>query len=236
MEESTEEWKPVVRWELTHLVSSHGRVRRIRDRRGNDVDRIIKPQMTYHGYWWLRLSEKPRVTKLVHCLVAEAFLGPRPAGHQVNHKDGIKYNNSASNLEYVTPQQNVAHARRMRLLGSAKQREEWFPPNFVRGPVGRKKSDEVIQRIVDLSAGESIASIARQLCISPDTVKKYRQLYRRDDPSAYWLALEERLLTSGRILQEPDRELLRALRSSPIAVADVQRIIRFIDSVFLTAP
>lgn len=49
----------------------------------------------------------------VHSLVAEAFIGPRPRGHQVNHKDLNRGHNHVSNLEYVTPSRNTQHAYEM---------------------------------------------------------------------------------------------------------------------------
>ena len=47
----------------------------------------------------------------VHRLVALAFFGPPPSPlhTQVNHKDGDKQNNAVTNLEYVTPAENMAH-------------------------------------------------------------------------------------------------------------------------------
>jgi hypothetical protein len=46
----------------------------------------------------------------VHHLVAAAFLGPKPDGAEVNHKDCDKTNNALSNLEYVSRGENIAHA------------------------------------------------------------------------------------------------------------------------------
>ena len=47
-----------------------------------------------------------RVTKNVHVLVAQAFLGSRPEGMHVCHIDGDKTNNNLSNLKYGTPKEN----------------------------------------------------------------------------------------------------------------------------------
>ena len=46
----------------------------------------------------------------MHSLVALVFIGPRPEGKQINHIDGVRPNNSANNLEYVTPSENNFHA------------------------------------------------------------------------------------------------------------------------------
>jgi len=46
----------------------------------------------------------------VHVLVAAAFLGPKPEGFTVNHKDENKLNNRANNLEYLSPADNVRYS------------------------------------------------------------------------------------------------------------------------------
>jgi len=54
----------------------------------------------------------------VHRLVAHCWIGPCPDGLEVNHIDGVKSNNNADNLEYVTSRQNKEHAVAMGLMKS----------------------------------------------------------------------------------------------------------------------
>lgn len=42
----------------------------------------------------------------VHVLVAETFIGPKPKGQEVRHKDGNSHNNVARNIHYGTKKQN----------------------------------------------------------------------------------------------------------------------------------
>lgn len=58
----------------------------------------------------LTTGKGKRTTHTVHSLVAEVFIGSRPANHEINHKDGCKTNNHVSNLEYVIPSDNIRHA------------------------------------------------------------------------------------------------------------------------------
>lgn len=54
-------------------------------------------------------------TKLIHILVATRFIKRPRNATEVNHKDGNKWNNSVSNLEWVTRRQNMYHAMDMGL-------------------------------------------------------------------------------------------------------------------------
>lgn len=82
----------------------HGATRTVRSR--------TKAQTPHPcGYWAVSIQkDDTAATFLVHRLVAAAFIGPLGAGDEVNHKDGNKRNNRASNLEIVTRQENIDHA------------------------------------------------------------------------------------------------------------------------------
>jgi hypothetical protein len=113
--------KPEERWKLVYdfpyEISDHGRVRRSQPGKGTKVGRLLKPTLMQIGYCMVTLSAKGKVhKKTVHDLVATAFVGPRPPGYDVNHKDGCKTNNHFSNLEYVTHIENVRHAFRIGLV------------------------------------------------------------------------------------------------------------------------
>lgn len=108
-----EEWRPVVGYEGWYEVSNLGRVRRVGAGRGSTVGRILRTRPDRNGYRLVELHrERRRHGENVHRLVAAAFLGPRPAGMEVNHRDRDKMNSALANLEYVTPSENVAHAYR----------------------------------------------------------------------------------------------------------------------------
>lgn len=47
----------------------------------------------------------------IHELVALAFIGPRPKGMVVHHRDGNTFNNHVSNLEYCTHAQNIKYSK-----------------------------------------------------------------------------------------------------------------------------
>lgn len=64
-------------------------------------------------------SNYPRMCNFIgapycHILVAIAWIGPRPKGFELDHKDGNIRNSAAYNLEYVTPEENRLRASRRR--------------------------------------------------------------------------------------------------------------------------
>lgn len=122
MHDDTEtEWRPIPDYEAQYEVSPAGDIRRCgRAARtgkgqggGATIGRILKPSPVPGGYRKVQLWRNGSYQSLlVHRIVAAAFLGPRPEGHEVNHKDGDKTNNRVGNLEYMTRSENNRHAYR----------------------------------------------------------------------------------------------------------------------------
>ena len=106
---SREVWKPIVGFEGRYEVSDKGRVRSLKFR-GNGGLRVMKGSLNQSGYRVLTLG-KSRKQFRAHCLVLEAFVGPRPDGMEGCHGDGDKDNNALRNLRWDTPSGNAADRR-----------------------------------------------------------------------------------------------------------------------------
>ena len=105
---TTEEWRPVEGYESLYSVSSFGRVR---SRWKNGT--LLQPVKRSNGYLHVQLCKGDGTKKQasIHTLVACAFLGPRPAGFDVSHVDGAKWNNAADNLRYESHSSNCLRRR-----------------------------------------------------------------------------------------------------------------------------
>lgn len=165
MNKPPEEWRPVtyngIDWER-YYVSNYGRVAR--------VDKPRKISLDSHGYQLVSLSANGlRATAPVHHLVAEAFLGPRPPGHEVHHKDTERTHNWAWNLEYLSAEAHQIHDDH-----KYKRGEEVH---------SSKLTEEQIQEILD-NPKISGAEFGRRFGVSRATVcdiRKGRTWKRRDD-------------------------------------------------------
>lgn len=113
--EKVEVWKDIKGWEGLYQVSDLGRVRSLPSRiYGSHGPVNRKGRVLSMGgsarYSRVRLSRPglgKGVVRMVHDLVLEAFVGPKPRGREVCHGPLGRYKNTLSNLRYDTRSENV---------------------------------------------------------------------------------------------------------------------------------
>lgn len=112
MRKTKETWKPITCTDnVMYEVSSEGKVRNLK------TGRILKPFYDTSGYAMVDLTsasndKTKRTRKLVHRLVAQAFIPNLKNLSDVNHKDEIKTNNNLDNLEWISHRDNLNYGTR----------------------------------------------------------------------------------------------------------------------------
>lgn len=151
-------WRPVAGW--PYEVSNLGEVRRTVRVPGTRAGLPIKGGFggTKRAYPVVLLSDGgTRLWISRHSLVAAAFLGPCPEGHEIHHKDHNPGNPAASNLEYVTSSQNKCHAVANGYHGTRRYNAK-LNPDLVR-EIRRMKTN-----------GHKVSEIAEVLGISESSI------------------------------------------------------------------
>ena len=89
-----------------YLVSNLGRVR------NNTTDRILKPQIVNHGYYYVNLyKDRILFSKKIHKLVGETFI-PNPLNKScIDHINNNKLDNNIKNLRWVSQQENCMNRK-----------------------------------------------------------------------------------------------------------------------------
>lgn len=171
-----EVWLPVVGYEGIYEVSDLGRVKSCAryiesvDRSGSLVkrywsERFLKPTTDKGRFAYGRLQVKlcgygKQLTRLVHHLVAEAFIGSRPEGYEVAHCDGDASNNRVSNLRYATPRENTAdkYAHGTVIFGERTATAKLMESDVLQ--IKRQRGVRTVQSLAN-EFGVSIAQISR---------------------------------------------------------------------------
>lgn len=161
------EWRAAVGYEGRYEVSNFGLVR-------GPQGTILKPRMSNRGYLRVRIALRKQKAKNVHIhrMVLLAFR-PHPDADSltVNHIDGNKQNNALQNLEFITHQANVDHAKVNGLY-------------WDRDPRSLFTDDEVRLLRAKAVAAKNLSQLARDLHINRSTLrniklgKAYRYLWR----------------------------------------------------------
>ena len=129
-------WKAIPNYEGLYEVSSFGRVRSLDKEINHSTSggtfirrgKIMKPGLDGRGYYKLNLTLSKKKIHVVHKLVAMAFLGHVPCGHdlEIHHIDENKINNRLDNLEVLTKQEHKAkHSKNREGLSSKYMGVSW---------------------------------------------------------------------------------------------------------------
>lgn len=141
------EWRPVVGFP-GYEISDQGDVRSLRRK-----PRILARRCGSRGYPQINMMLDGRwITKHVHRLVLEAFVGPCPDDHEAAHLDGNQENSTLGNLAWVTHRENALH-------------------RFRHGTQSAKLTEDDVAGIRErLARGESQTSIADELGLAKSTI------------------------------------------------------------------
>lgn len=119
---NNEIWKDIAGYEGLYQISNLGNVKSLARYKQNHnklqkvEERILKPNITNKGYYYVMLNKNGKQKhKMIHILIAQAFI-PNPNNYPiVNHKDGNKLNINIRNLEWSSYSHNNKEAYRLGL-------------------------------------------------------------------------------------------------------------------------
>lgn len=179
---------------------------------------VLKPRVDIGGYKTVGLYVDGKVKRVkVHRLVAEAFLPKEDGKDCVNHRDGNKWNNSVSNLEWCTRSENSKHACENGLNvygskqrdGKVKQRrfsieqiteiKTLYQSGMSQRNIGKMYGCDhsVISEIVNDKIYKDIDRLPlEQLEYTIETLNSLRDLYNETGDKRYWYSIIQLLPTS----------------------------------------
>lgn len=162
MSMSEETWRDAPGYDGLYMVSDLGNVASLGGRKGSEPFKVLRQSYMGSGYRKVTLRKNgAHVNASVHRMVAMAFV-PNPENKPfVNHIDGNKENNAASNLEWVNRSENAMHASRV--LGRHG------------GGVCRSVKITESEAVEIFKSDEPASAIARKYGISDTMVRRIKQ-------------------------------------------------------------
>ena len=160
-----ERWKDVKGYEGIYKVSDLGRVwscERIDERGVKRKGKFLKPSLNQKGFLYIVLLDNK--SKAVHRLVAEAFVENEEGKPYAIHLNGIKTDNRAVNLKWLTYQENVKHASDMGFWSIPKGEESH---NAV---LTNEQANAI--RIERANTKMTLAELAKKYSVSVSTIHK----------------------------------------------------------------
>jgi hypothetical protein len=182
-----EEWRSIPEFE-GYQVSSLGKIRGIdRLKQGRSGLRLTRGQelkqiSNKKGYPEVRFRKNGTHTRLVHKLVASAFLVKSEGCTQINHINGVKTDNSVINLEWVTNSENQLHAYKLGLQpsrageGNGRTILTDKKVTIIKELYNSGKSIKEVSELIDVNL-----SITRQIIYGKSWRSNTTPILRRDD-------------------------------------------------------
>lgn len=169
-----------------YIISEDGIILRITNGRGDAFPgkKLNTSSVGKHGYIQISLFSNGIRYKnmLLHSLMYQTWNGKIDKNKEINHKDGKKLNNLASNLEQLTRAENNIHAIKMGLNWTEKHRRERSKkysgsgnPNF--GNKMRKESRKILSEIAKNRIGEKNGFFGKKH--SEESKAKMRETWRK---------------------------------------------------------
>jgi len=174
--QEAEEWRQVVGFP-NYEVSNLGRVRSYSRNKKRDKPKILSPNPSVQGYHRAYLkNESFAGMRMIHTLVLEAFVCPRPEGMEACHGVGGQQDNRVSNLCWGTREKNN---------GEDKIRDG-KTSRGTKNPKNKLSEEQVIRVKKLLASGMSQDKVAVEMGIGQTQVSR---IYRGEHWG--WLKIQE---------------------------------------------